>query len=80
MIECEFRCLLEQFMSIFGPTGFSIWNIRFGSFRGYTNNMYSFAYVFAMFAACPPAIVEAAAGRLHYGGWGGGKHSKNICK
>ena len=27
-----------------------------------------------------PTVVEAAEGRLHYGGWGGGKHSKHICK
>ena len=27
-----------------------------------------------------PTVVEAAEGCLHYGGWGGGKHSKNIWK
>ena len=27
-----------------------------------------------------PTFVEAAEGRLHYGGWWGGKHRKNICK
>ena len=28
----------------------------------------------------PPIVVEAAEGRLHYGGWGGGKHKENTCK
>ena len=28
----------------------------------------------------PPTVVEAAEGRLHYGAWGGGKPSKNMCK
>ena len=28
----------------------------------------------------PPIVVEAAEGRLHYGGGRGGKHRKNICK
>ena len=28
----------------------------------------------------PPFVVEAAEGRLHYGGWRAGKHSKHICK
>ena len=28
----------------------------------------------------PPTFVEAAEGRLHYGAWGGGRHSKNISK
>ena len=56
--------------------------------------LYAVAYVFAMSAASPAPImestrgggrrpsplVEAAAGRLHYGCWGGGKHSKNISK
>ena len=51
--------------------------------------LYAFAYVFAMFAAYPAPIMEAAFGCLHkgaafgrppygfhYGCWGGGKHSK----
>ena len=51
----------------------------------YAKHMYSFAYVFAMLAASPatimePTAVEAAEGRLHYGGWGGGEHRNNICK
>ncbi len=30
-------------------------------------------------AARPPHVVEAAEGRLHYGGWGGGEHPQTIC-
>ena len=34
----------------------------------YATNMYSFAYVFAMFADSPAPIMEAAFGRLQNGG------------
>ena len=37
----------------------------------YAYILYVFAYVFAMFAAYPSPIVEAACGRLHNGGRAG---------
>ena len=35
---------------------------------GHAHILYAFAYVFAMFAASPAPIMEAAFGRLHKGG------------
>ena len=66
---------------------------KIGKLARHAEISYAFAYVFAMFAASPAPImestrgaaegrplVEAAEGRLHYGGWAGCRHSQNISK